>query len=69
MRLCELKGRFLFEADPFWGVESGDSLPSTLNPQLSRLTTEELIAWGAYYEMGNETRSQKSAVRSRQSGG
>jgi len=46
MRLCEMKGRFLFEADPFLFGR--------------RLTTEEIVAWGAYYEMENE-RKRKTA--------
>lgn len=45
MRLCEMKGRFLFEADPF-----------LFGKHETRVTTEEIIAWGAYYEMENENR-------------
>jgi len=38
MRLCEMKGRFLFEANPRIFNEG-------------HVGALELIAWGAYYEM------------------
>ena len=47
MRLCEMKGRFLFEADPF------------LFPG-GRLSTEEIVTWGAYYEMESEARALRN---------
>ncbi len=43
MRLCELKGRFLFEANP--NILGRD-----------HVGTEEIVAWGAYYEMEKVSR-------------
>jgi hypothetical protein len=45
MRLCDMKGRFLFEANPY--------LFNNHEPR-ARVTADELVAWGAYYEMENK---------------
>jgi len=44
MRLCDIKGRFLFEADPLFL----DQEPRT------QLTSQEIAAWAVYYEMERE---------------
>ncbi len=46
MRLCDLKGRFLFEADPYW---MGAGPDGDLSPDY-RVTSTEIAVWAVYYD-------------------